>query len=93
MPVLIKDGIKHTINQAKASVLNYHFSSVFTHDKEATYTLPDMGSSPYPILPDIDINIAGVTNLLKKLILTKQLDPITFLQSCLKKWLKNSLQA
>ena len=65
VPVLIKDGIKHTTNQAKANVLNYHFSSVFTHDEEAT--LPDicMGPSPYPSLPDININIAGVTNLLK----------------------------
>ena len=64
VPVLIKDGIKHTTNQAKANVLNYHFSSVFTHDKVAT--LPDMGPSPYPSLPDININIAGVTNLLKE---------------------------
>ena len=40
VPVLIKDGIKHTTNQAKANVLNYRFSSVFTHDEEAT--LPDM---------------------------------------------------
>ena len=62
--VLIKDGIKHTINRAKANVLNCHFSSVFTHDEETT--LPDMDPSPYPSLPDIDINIAGVTNLLKE---------------------------
>ena len=53
-----------TTNQAKATVLNYHFSSVFTHDEEAT--LPEMGPSPYPSLPDIEINIAWVTNLLKE---------------------------
>ena len=64
VPVLIKDGIKHTINQAKAHVLNYHFSSIFTHDEEAT--LPDMGPNLYLSLPDIDIKIAGVTNLLKE---------------------------
>ena len=43
----------------------YHFSLVFTHDGEAI--LPDMGPSPYPSLPDIDINIAGVTKLLKEI--------------------------
>ena len=37
VPVLIKDGIKHTTNQAKANVLNQHFSSVFTHDGETHY--------------------------------------------------------
>ena len=65
VPVLIKDEIKHTTNQAKANVLNYHFSSVFTHDGEAP--LPYMGPSPYPSLPDIEINIAGVTKLLKEI--------------------------
>ena len=56
-----------------ANVLNYHFSSVFTHDEEAT--LPDMGRSPYPSLPDIDINIAGVTNLLKEVNPYKAIGP------------------
>ena len=65
VPVLIKDKIKHTTNQAKANVLNHHFSSVFTHDGEAP--LPYMGPSPYPSLPDIEINIAGVTKLLKEI--------------------------
>ena len=46
-------------------MLHHHFSSVFTCVEEAT--LPDMGPSPYPSLPDIDINIAGVTNFLKKI--------------------------
>ena len=60
-------------NQAKANVLNCHFSSVFTHDEETT--LPDMHPSPYPSLPDIDINIAGVTNLLKEVDLYKATGP------------------
>ena len=64
-PVLIKDEIKHTTNQAEANVLNHHFSSVFTHDGEAP--LPFIGLSPYPSLPDIEINIAGVTKLLKEI--------------------------
>lgn len=38
VPVLIKDEIKHTTNQAKANVLNHHFSSVFTHDGETLTT-------------------------------------------------------
>ena len=31
------------------------------------HTLPHMGPSPYPCLPDIEINIAGVTKLLKEI--------------------------
>ena len=65
VPVLIKDEVKHTTNQAKANLLNHHFSSVFTHDGEAP--LPYMGPSPYPSLPDIEINIAGVTKVLKEI--------------------------
>ena len=81
--VEIKDGIKHTTNQANANVLNQYFSA-FTHDGKTT--LPDMGSSPYPNLPDIDINIAGLLKLLN------QLDLTAFLQNCCMKWLKNSLK-
>ena len=52
MSVLIKDGIKHTTNQAKGNVLiNQHFSTAFTHDKGST--LPNMGPSSYPCLPDL----------------------------------------
>ena len=63
VPILIKDGIKHTTNWAKVNVLTYHFSSVFTHYEEAT--LLHMGPRPYLSLPDMDINITGVTNLLR----------------------------
>ena len=73
VPVLIKDKMKHTTNQAKANVLNHHFSSVFTHDGEAP--LPYMGPSPYPSLPDIEINIAVVTKLLKEINLYKATGP------------------
>ena len=44
---------------------NYHLSSVSTCNGEATQT--DTGPSPYPSLPDIGINIAGVTNFPKEI--------------------------
>ena len=65
VPVLIKDEIMHTTHQAKANVLNRHFFSVFTHNEETI--LPDMGPISYSTLPDININIAGVTKLLKEI--------------------------
>ena len=55
--------VKHTTNQAKATVPNHHFSSAFTHNRETT--LPDMGLSLYPNLPDIDLNMQGLLNFLK----------------------------
>jgi len=33
IPTLQKDGVRHDDNQAKASILNQYFSSVFTNDK------------------------------------------------------------
>ena len=82
MPLLIKDGIKRTTNQTKANVLNNYFSSVFTCDGEAT--LSDMGPSPYPSLPGIDINIAGVTNFLKEINPYKATGPDCILEKVLK---------
>ena len=45
VPTLQKDGLRHVDNQAKASILNQYFSSVFTND-EHLRPLADMGPSP-----------------------------------------------
>ena len=51
-----------------------------------------MGPSPYPNLPDIDINITGVTNLLKEVNPYKATGPMAncIFAKVLKKLLKNS---
>ena len=54
VPTLQKDGVKYDENQAKASILNQYFSSVFTKDNNLQLP-PDMGPSPYPEMSNIEI--------------------------------------
>ena len=53
-----------TDSTEKAEILNKQFKSVFT--AKDTNTIPDKGSSPYPSIPDIDVTLNGVRNLLLK---------------------------
>ena len=46
----------------KAEAFNEYFKSVFTVE-DLSY-IPDKGTSPYPAIPEIDITLQGVTNLL-----------------------------
>ena len=46
----------------KANTLNEHFKSVFT--VENNETIPNKGISLYPSLPDFEITIQGVYNIL-----------------------------
>lgn len=64
IPTLKSNGILESDNLAKADILNHQFKSVFTLEKE---TLPSMGVSKTPSMPDISINIEGVIKLLKNL--------------------------
>ena len=52
-----------TDSTEKAKILNKEFKSVFTI--EDTSTIPDKGTSPYPSIPDINVTLDGVRNLLK----------------------------
>ena len=62
----LKDsGLTFSDPQQKANILNKQFCSVFT--KENLETLPDLGESPHPTMPDIDVTLPGVTKLLKQL--------------------------
>jgi len=54
VPTLQKDGVKYDENQAKASILNQYFSSVFTKDDNFRPP-PSMGPSPYPEMSNIEI--------------------------------------
>ena len=62
---LKQNGITHINAKAKANILNNQFGSVFT--KENNEALPDLGPSPYPELPDLEIHSGGVERLLKEL--------------------------
>ena len=46
----------------KAEAFNEYFKSVFTLE-DLSY-IPDKGTSPYPAIPEINITLQGVTNLL-----------------------------
>ena len=70
------------IVECPLNVLIYHIS-VFSPDGEAT--ISGMGPSSYPSLSDIDINIAGVTDLLKEINPYKVTGPIAVLQKYWKK--------
>ena len=82
IPILLKDGIKHTANQVKANVLNYHFSTVFTHDGEAP--LPELVLAHIQVCQILTLTSQELLTFLKRLILRKQLDPIAILQKCWK---------
>ena len=58
-----------TDSTEKAEILNKQFKSVFT--VEDTSTVPDKGTSPYPSIPDINVTLDGVRNLLLKSDLNK----------------------
>ena len=58
--------MKYDENQAKASILNQYFSSVFTKDGNLQPP-PDMGSSPYPEMSNIEINCEGIAGLINEL--------------------------
>ena len=73
-PTLQKDGLRHDDNQAKASILNQYFSSVFSND-EHLQPPPDMGPSPYPDIPNIEICCEGITCLLNDLDPSKSHGP------------------
>ncbi|XP_072048556.1 uncharacterized protein [Amphiura filiformis] len=62
---LKRDGIAHSNSKTKAQILNQQFTSVFTC--EDTDNLPDLGPSPYPELPDIQVHVCGVAKLLRDL--------------------------
>ena len=57
----------------KAELLNHQFKSVFTN--EPISDLPDKGPSPYPNMPDINITLQGIENLLNGLNIHKASGP------------------
>ena len=62
-----------TDSTEKAEILNKQFKSVFTVEDKST--VPDKGTSPYPSIPDINVTLDGVRNLLLKSDLNKSAGP------------------
>ena len=57
----------------KAQIFSEHFKSVFT--VEDLSNIPDKGSSPYPSIPEINITLQGVINLISSCNPHKSPDP------------------
>ena len=58
-----------TTDKEKANTLNEMFFKVFTHERNTNVT--DKGQSPFPEMPDLNINTAGVEKQLLSLNPTK----------------------
>jgi hypothetical protein len=64
-PLRAKDGIIYSDNNNKAEILNNQFKSAYT--LEDTTSLPNLGESKIPSMPNIHISENGVHKLLSKL--------------------------
>ena len=57
---------------AKANILNSHYQSIFTEEND---NIPDKGPTPFPTMPDININMQGVLDLINALDVHKAYGP------------------
>lgn len=73
-PLKSNDGFTHSDGLARANILNRQFSSVFTH-REDPNNIKDLGPSPYPAMPSIQITTPGVMKLLKNIKIHKAAGP------------------
>ena len=73
-PLKNEDGFTHSDSQARANILNRQFSSVFTRN-EHTEDIKDLGPSPHPTMPPINIQVAGVVKMLKNIQVHKASGP------------------
>ena len=64
-PLKDKNGFLKSDSQSKAEILGDQFQSVFT--EEDTTSVPDKGTSPFPDMPPITVNAAGLRKLLQNL--------------------------
>ena len=55
---------KYTDNVDKVSMLNDHFSSIFTIDNNSVDQMPPLDGSPLPETPPLHINAEGIKPLL-----------------------------
>ena len=65
-PLRGPSGATFTGDKDRANLLNNQFCSVFNQAADSN-DLPDLGPSPFPPIPHIQVSVNGVTKLLKKL--------------------------
>ena len=66
-PLKNKDGFLKSDSTSKTNILNDQFVSVLTKEDTWSSCLPDKGPSPYPSMPNIEVNWKRVHKLLKGL--------------------------
>jgi len=64
--------VKQHLCIRRSSILNSYYQSIFTEENN---NIPDKGLSPFPTMPDININMQGVLDLLKALDVHKAYGP------------------
>ena len=72
-PLKNKDRFLKSDSASKANILNNHFVSLFT--KKDTSSFPDEGPSPFPSMPNIEVNWKEVHKLLKGIKPLKAIGP------------------
>ena len=75
IPSLQKKGDQtFTDSQVKANILNDYFCTVFSHDDDDK-DLSNIRNSPYPNIPPIHLDSAGINKVLKNLDPSKAASP------------------
>ena len=72
-PLQGKNGKLESTSKGKAQILNAQYASVF--QDEGKSKPPDLGNSPYPSMPKIDVSVEGVKKLLLRLNPKKAVGP------------------
>ena len=72
-PLRGNDGLIYSDSNNKADILNTQFKSAYTQEDQSS--LPDLGQSSTPSMPDISISFKGVHKLLSELKIHKTAGP------------------
>jgi hypothetical protein len=72
-PLRGNDGLIYSDSNNKADILNTQFKSAYTQEDQSS--LPDLGQSSTPSMPDISISFKGVHKLLSELKIHKAAGP------------------
>ena len=72
-PLRGNDGLIYSDSNNKADILNTQIKSAYTQEDQSS--LPDLGQSSTPSMPDISISFKGVHKLLSELKIHKAAGP------------------
>ena len=71
-PLRGNDGLIYSDSNNKVDIINTQFKSAYTQEESS---LPDLGQSSTPLMPDISISFKGVHKLLSELKIHKAVGP------------------